>query len=88
MSMAYAGARFAFALLQAMNGAKNVVECSYVSNHFNKANDKVIIQHPDMICTHSYHNLLLSNVRHIRLNVLNSSYTFDINVPHRRLNQT
>ena len=32
MSMAYAGARFAFALLQAMNGAKNVVECSYVSN--------------------------------------------------------
>ena len=42
LSMAYAGARFAFALLQAMNGAKNVVECSYVSNHFNKANDKVI----------------------------------------------
>ena len=31
LSMAYAGARFAFALLQAMNGAKNVVECSYVS---------------------------------------------------------
>ena len=32
LSMAYAGARFAFALLQAMNGAKNVVECSFVSN--------------------------------------------------------
>jgi len=32
LSMAYAGARFAFALLQAMNGAKNVVECSYVES--------------------------------------------------------
>ena len=34
LSMAYAGARFAFALLQAMNGAKNVVECSFVRIHF------------------------------------------------------
>lgn len=33
LSMAYAGARFAFALLQAMNGAKNVVECSYVQSN-------------------------------------------------------
>jgi len=32
LSMAYAGARFAFALLQAMNGAKNVVECSFVES--------------------------------------------------------
>jgi len=32
LSMAYAGARFAFALLQAMNGAKNVIECSFVES--------------------------------------------------------
>lgn len=32
LSMAYAGARFAFALLQAMNGAKNIVECSMVES--------------------------------------------------------
>jgi len=32
LSMAYAGARFAFAILQAMNGAKNVVECAYVES--------------------------------------------------------
>lgn len=32
LSMAYAGARFAFALLKAMNGSKEVVECSYVES--------------------------------------------------------
>lgn len=32
LSMAYAGARFAFALCRAINGESNVVECSYVQS--------------------------------------------------------
>ncbi|TMW55325.1 hypothetical protein Poli38472_013216 [Pythium oligandrum] len=36
LSMAYAGARFALRLLDAMNGAKNVVECSFVQNDVTK----------------------------------------------------
>ena len=32
LSMAYAGARFAFSILEAMNGAKGVVECAYVAS--------------------------------------------------------
>ena len=31
MSMAYAGARFTFSLLEAMNGKQGVVECAYVA---------------------------------------------------------
>ena len=30
--MAYAGARFAFSILEAMNGKKGVVECAYVAS--------------------------------------------------------
>ena len=33
LSMAYAGARFAFSLIKALNGEKNVVECSYVRSN-------------------------------------------------------
>ncbi|GLE03824.1 hypothetical protein PINS_up012735 [Pythium insidiosum] len=36
LSMAYAGARFAIRLLDAMNGEKNVVECSFVQNDVTK----------------------------------------------------
>jgi len=32
LSMAYAGARFAFSVLEAMNGKKGVVECAYVES--------------------------------------------------------
>jgi len=32
LSMAYAGARFTFSLLQALNGKKGVVECAYVAS--------------------------------------------------------
>lgn len=31
MSMAFAGARFTFSLLEAMNGKQGVVECAYVA---------------------------------------------------------
>ncbi|CAI5744158.1 unnamed protein product [Peronospora destructor] len=36
LSMAYAGARFTVRLLDAMNGAKDVVECSYTQNNVTK----------------------------------------------------
>lgn len=36
LSMAYAGARFTLRLLDALNGAKDVVECSYVENDVTK----------------------------------------------------
>jgi malate dehydrogenase len=36
LSMAYAGARFAVRLLDAMNGEKNVVECSFTQNNVTK----------------------------------------------------
>ena len=32
LSMAYAGAHFTLRLLEAINGAKNIVECSYVES--------------------------------------------------------
>ncbi|XP_065663542.1 malate dehydrogenase, mitochondrial [Hydra vulgaris] len=37
LSMAYAGARFAFSILEAMNGAKGVVECAYVASTVTEA---------------------------------------------------
>jgi len=37
LSMAYAGARFGFSVLEAMNGKKGVVECSYVASTINDA---------------------------------------------------
>lgn len=37
LSMAYAGARFGFSILEAMNGAKGVVECSYVASDVTEA---------------------------------------------------
>ncbi|XP_014256321.1 malate dehydrogenase, mitochondrial-like [Cimex lectularius] len=37
LSMAYAGARFAFSLCKALNGEKNVVECSFVASDVTEA---------------------------------------------------
>jgi malate dehydrogenase len=37
LSMAYAGARFAFALIRALNGESNVVECAYVQSDVTEA---------------------------------------------------
>jgi len=37
LSMAYAGARFGFSVLEAMHGKKGVVECAYVSSDINDA---------------------------------------------------
>ncbi|OXU25605.1 hypothetical protein TSAR_004134 [Trichomalopsis sarcophagae] len=37
LSMAYAGARFAFSLIRALNGESNVVECSYVRSNVTEA---------------------------------------------------
>ncbi|KAG8253189.1 malate DEHYDROGENASE, NAD-dependent [Homalodisca vitripennis] len=37
LSMAYAGARFAFALCRAINGESNVVECSFVQSSVTEA---------------------------------------------------
>jgi malate dehydrogenase len=37
LSMAYAGARFGFAVLEAMNGKKGVVECAYVASELTDA---------------------------------------------------
>ncbi|CAB0033616.1 unnamed protein product [Trichogramma brassicae] len=37
LSMAYAGARFAFSLIKALNGESNVVECSYVRSNVTEA---------------------------------------------------
>uniref|UniRef100_A0A1B6F1E5 Malate dehydrogenase n=1 Tax=Cuerna arida TaxID=1464854 RepID=A0A1B6F1E5_9HEMI len=37
LSMAYAGARFAFALCRAINGESNVVECSFVQSNVTEA---------------------------------------------------
>lgn len=35
--MAYAGARFGFSVLEAMNGKKGVVECAYVASDVTEA---------------------------------------------------
>jgi len=35
--MAYAGARFGFSLIKALNGEQNVVECSYVRSNITDA---------------------------------------------------
>ncbi|XP_043280254.1 malate dehydrogenase, mitochondrial [Venturia canescens] len=37
LSMAYAGARFGFSLIRALNGEQNVVECSYVRSNITDA---------------------------------------------------
>ncbi|GAU93445.1 hypothetical protein RvY_05384 [Ramazzottius varieornatus] len=37
LSMAYAGARFAFSLLRGLNGEKNVIECSFVESDVTEA---------------------------------------------------
>lgn len=37
LSMAYAGARFGFSILEAMNGKKGVVECAYVASEVTEA---------------------------------------------------
>ena len=37
LSMAYAGARFGFSLIRALNGEQNVVECSYVRSNVTDA---------------------------------------------------
>jgi len=37
LSMAYAGARFAFSLIRAINGEKNVVECAFVESNVTSA---------------------------------------------------
>lgn len=37
LSMAYAGARFALALIRALKGEPNVVECAYVRSDITKA---------------------------------------------------
>jgi len=37
LSMAYAGARFGFSVLEAMNGKKGVVECAYVASEVTEA---------------------------------------------------
>ncbi|XP_058789643.1 malate dehydrogenase, mitochondrial [Phymastichus coffea] len=37
LSMAYAGARFAFSLIRALNGESNVIECSYVRSNVTEA---------------------------------------------------
>lgn len=35
--MAYAGARFAFSLIKAIKGEKNIVECAYVESNVTSA---------------------------------------------------
>ena len=37
LSMAYAGARFGFSLIRALNGEQNVIECSYVRSNVTEA---------------------------------------------------
>lgn len=37
LSMAYAGARFGFSLIRALNGEQNIVECSYVRSNLTDA---------------------------------------------------
>jgi malate dehydrogenase len=37
LSMAYAGARFAFSLIKALNGEPNIVECTYVRSNITEA---------------------------------------------------
>lgn len=37
LSMAFAGARFAFALCRALKGEPNIVECSYVRSNITEA---------------------------------------------------
>ena len=37
LSMAYAGARFAFALCRALKGESNIIECSYVRSNITEA---------------------------------------------------
>ena len=37
LSMAYAGARFGFSILEAMNGKKGVVECAYLASNVTEA---------------------------------------------------
>lgn len=37
LSMAYAGARFALALVRAINGEKNIIECAYVRSNVTEA---------------------------------------------------
>ena len=37
LSMAYAGARFGFSILEAMNGKKGVVECAYLASDVTEA---------------------------------------------------
>lgn len=37
LSMAYAGARFAFSLIKALNGESNIIECSYVRSNVTEA---------------------------------------------------
>lgn len=37
LSMAFAGARFAFSLIRALNGEQSIVECSYVRSNVTEA---------------------------------------------------
>jgi malate dehydrogenase len=37
LSMAYAGARFCFSLIRALNGEPNIVECTYVRSNITEA---------------------------------------------------
>lgn len=37
LSMAHAGAQFAFSLIRALNGEQNVIECSYVKSDITEA---------------------------------------------------
>ncbi|XP_012281697.1 malate dehydrogenase, mitochondrial [Orussus abietinus] len=37
LSMAYAGARFGFSLIKALNGEKNIIECTYVRSNVTEA---------------------------------------------------
>lgn len=37
LSMAYAGARFGFSLIRALNGEQNVIECAYVRSNVTEA---------------------------------------------------
>lgn len=37
LSMAYAGARFGFSLIKALNGEQNIVECAYVRSNVTEA---------------------------------------------------
>lgn len=37
LSMAYAGARFGFSLIRALNGEQNIVECAYVRSNVTEA---------------------------------------------------